>query len=607
MPPLVLAVLLAAPPQLPPPARPAPFLQLIARRDLAAPAPPAPPPASPLPTLPTRFKPHQPQVDADTAVRQAIPDGAGGWWLATNLGAYFTDGDQWWQPLDQRDGMPRVDLNALHLAPNGDLWGATGDGAWRMRDGVFRYFRGTRWLPGNRVNRIWSGEPGKVWLETDRGVACIEERSVTLREKALRFEEITAARHDRRGYISGSTLKVPGQPDKGVVHEASDNDGLWTALHVAAESFRHAATKDPKAKSAADKSLDALLDLERLTGIAGYPARAVLTDDEIKAGTTGFDPNETVRTAGDKDKIWFRSPVEPSVWCKGDTSSDEIDGHYFAWYIYSALVDDPARKARIAATCKRVTDHILAHDFTLVGHNGKRTLWGMWNPQVLNDSPFWQEERGLNSIELLCYLKVAAHLTGEQRYSDLYDDLIRKHHLLANTLLYRRGLPWWGINHSDDELAYTAYWPLLRLETDPDRRRVLVRSIASGWEPQPGEQSISAEASPFYNFLYGTATGRPCDIESAVRTLEDWPWELVNHDIDNTTRLDVVLRHAPGGGRNRTSTDRVLPASERRVMRWNGSPWEAVSGGGAASEEDGTAFLLPYWLGVWAGYIDKDR
>lgn len=292
---------------------------------------------------------------------------------------------------------------------------------------------------------------------------------------------------------------------------------------------------------------------------------------------------------------------------KGDTSSDEIDGHYFAWYVYFELVDDPARKARIAATCKRVTDHILAHDFTLVGHNGKRTLWGMWNPQVLNDSPFWQEERGLNSIELLCYLKVAAHLTGEKRYSDLYDSLIRKHHLLANTLLYRRGLPWWGINHSDDELAYTAYWPLLRLERDPDRRRVLVRSIASGWEPQPGEQSISAEASPFYNFLYGTGTGRPCDVESAVRTLEDWPWELVNHDIDNTTRLDVGLRHAPGGGRNRTSTDRVLPASERRVMRWNGSPWEAVSGGGAASEEEGTAFLLPYWMGVWAGYIPKDR
>ncbi|MFM7322373.1 MAG: hypothetical protein ACKO5K_12735, partial [Armatimonadota bacterium] len=322
MPPLLLAVLLAAPPQLPPAARPATFLQLIARRDLTAPKPPANVSLPKTPTLPTRFKPHQPQVGADTVVRQAIPDGAGGWWLATNLGAFYTDGDQWWQPLDQRDGMPRVDLNALHLAPNGDLWGATGDGAWRMRDGSFRYFRGTRWLPGNRVSRIWSGNDGKVWLETDRGVGCIEERAVTLREKAARFEQITAARHDRRGYISGSTLKVPGQPEKGAVNEASDNDGLWTALHVAAESFRWAATKDPKAKATADKSLDALLELERLTGIPGYPARAVLTDEEIKAGTTGFDPNETVRTAGDQEKIWFRSPVDPAVWCKGDTSSD---------------------------------------------------------------------------------------------------------------------------------------------------------------------------------------------------------------------------------------------------------------------------------------------
>jgi len=162
------------------------------------------------------------------------------------------------------------------------------------------------------------------------------------------------------------------------------------------------------------------------------------------------------------------------------------------------------------------------------------------------------------------------------------------------------------LNHSDDELAYTAYWPLLRLEKDPARRRILVRSIASGWEDQPGEQSIRSERSPFYNFLYGTATGRPCDVDAGVRTLEEWPWELVNHDVDNTTRLDVGLRSAKLA-RNRPSTDRVLPASERRVMRWNGSPWEAVSGGGGASEEDAAAFLLPYWLGVWAGYIEKDR
>ena len=586
--------------------RPMSFLQLIARRELT---PPPMPVADPLPLpagLPTKFVTHQPQVHPDTVVREVRPDGKGHTWLATNVGVFITDNDQWWQPLDHNDGMPQVDVRSLHLAPNGDVWGATPDGAWRMRDGVFSYFRGTRWLPGNDVRNIWTGGRGLVWLQTDKGTVAIEERPMTLREKARHFTEINTQRHNRRGYVAGSSLKVPMQPDKGAIFDASDNDGLWTALYIAAESFRWAAVKEPEARRLAKRSMDALLDLERLTGISGYPARAVLTDDELKAGVTGLDPNETVRTAGDTEKIWFRSPVDPTVWCKGDTSSDELDGHYFAWYIYSELVADDAEKKRIAETCRRVTDHLLKNNFTLVGHNGKRTRWGMWTPDVLNTDPFWQEERGLNSIEMLCFLKVTAHLTGDDKYEKVYDELIRKHHFLTNTLLYRRGKQWWELNHSDDELAYTAYWPLLRLEKDPARRRILVRSIASGWEDQPGEQSIRSERSPFYNFLYGTATGRPCDVDAGVRTLEEWPWELVNHDVDNTTRLDVGLRSAKLA-RNRPSTDRVLPASERRVMRWNGSPWEAVSGGGGASEEDAAAFLLPYWLGVWAGYIEKDR
>ena len=80
---------------------------------------------------------------------------------------------------------------------------------------------------------------------------------------------------------------------------------------------------------------------ERLTGIPGYPARAVVTDGELKAGIDGIDLNGRVRVAGESDKIWFRSPVDPTVWCKGDTSSDEMDGHYFAWYLLERIRAEP--------------------------------------------------------------------------------------------------------------------------------------------------------------------------------------------------------------------------------------------------------------------------
>lgn len=555
--------------------------------------------------LPLTFKPHQPQVHADTQLKQLTSDGVGYIWAATSHGLLATDGDNLWQIINQQDGMPYIEMNCVYLAPNGDIWGGTDEGAWRLRDGIFRYFWGKRYMPGNKVSRIWGDATGRIWLLTDGGTGCIAEKAMTLKEKAAHFEEITTTRHDRRGFIGGSALKVPGEPEKGVILDASDNDGLWTAMYVGAESLRYAATKDPKAKERAKRGMDALLELERLTGIPGYPARSYVTDEELKAGVLGFDANETVRVPGEDTKIWFRSPVEKNIWCKGDTSSDEIDGHYFAWLLYYDHVADAEEKKRVAATVRRVTDYIIKNDYTLIGHGGKKTRWGVWHPKYINEDPRWYEERGLNSIELLTFLKVAAHICQEKKYEDAYNDLIVNHHYLLNTLLYRKNAPWYGINHSDDELAYVCYYPLLLLEKDPARRRVLVRSIAQTWEDHPELQTIRSEKSPLYNFMYGGVTGNPCAPDDAIQALHEWPWDLTNHTVRNSHRHDITLRSNPLE-RNQNQADRVLPLSERRVMRWNGDPFRPDNGGDSRSEEDGTAFLLPYWLGVYHGYIGKE-
>ncbi len=55
----------------------------------------------------------------------------------------------------------------------------------------------------------------------------------------------------------------------------SDNDGLWTAIYVAAECFRYGATGSSAALANARSSLRALLRLESVTGISGFPARAI--------------------------------------------------------------------------------------------------------------------------------------------------------------------------------------------------------------------------------------------------------------------------------------------------------------------------------------------
>ena len=39
------------------------------------------------------------------------------------------------------------------------------------------------------------------------------------------------------------------------------------------------------------------------------------------------------------------------------------------------------------------------------------------------------------------------------------------------------------------------------------------------------------------------------------------------------------------------------PPDERPVMRWNANPFVIDGGNGGYSEDDGAAFLLPYWMG----------
>jgi hypothetical protein len=562
----------------------------------------------PLEVGPRSPEPGQPEVKPGVRVVEVAADPIGHIWVATDRGLYVTDGEQWWQRLDRRDGVPVEAMTCLHLAPNGDAWGGTAEGAWRLRDGQFRYFWGTRWLPANPVRSIRSLPGGAVLIETEQGTACIDEKPMTLAKKAAHFDTLTQTRHNRRGFICSIDLNVPGDASKGFVFHASDNDGLWTALYVGAMACRFGATRDPAARTQARQSLSALLDLERLTGITGFPARSMVTDQEIRAGIHGVNLDARVHAPGEDAKVWFRSRVQPGLWCKGDTSSDELDGQFFAWYLYHELVADPSEKKEIAAVVRRVIDHIIDHGFNLVGHTGRKTRWGIWAPELINHDPFYHDLRPLNSLEILSFLKVAGHITHDAKYARAYDELIEKHHYLLNTLMMRRGAAgqWPDINHSDDELLYLAAYPLLMLEKDPARRRILVQCLARTWERSDTEQGIRGERSPFYNFIYGATTGRACDGAAATETLRDWPWDLTDWTVHNSQRDDIRLRTAPGRHRHRVQLDRVLPASERSQGRWNSSVWTPDSGGEGRQEHDGVAWALGYWLGVYHKFLAAD-
>jgi len=86
------------------------------------------------------------------------------------------------------------------------------------------------------------------------------------------------------------------------------------------------------------------------------------------------------------------------------------------------------------------------------------------------------------------------------------------------------------------------------------------------------------------------------DLHGAVRTLYRQPIDLITWSVKNSHRTDVVM----SGTKDRFQKPEaatLLPPDERPVMKWNANPFVIDSNGEGRGEDDGAAFLLPYWFG----------
>ena len=136
-------------------------------------------------------------------------------------------------------------------------------------------------------------------------------------------------------------------------------------------------------------------------------------------------------------------------------------GHFFIYSIAYDLLPDAKLKKRIAATARRVMDHIIDHGYYLVDLDGKPTLWGFWAPERLAHEP---DERALNSVQLLSFLKTTAHITGDSRYEAEYKKAawdFKYADWLTRVNEFRQ-----EINYSDEELAMLPYYCVFRYEKD---------------------------------------------------------------------------------------------------------------------------------------------
>ena len=579
-------------------------------------------------------------------VRALLPDPEGGLWFATGLGlhleredrpldlqtgggplttdvrgiAFARDGSLWSVGLGgavvyrggkvaslhtPASGLPSSEASCVTRGPDGRMWVGTSLGVARFNGKAWSLRHSRRWLLDDEVRDVAFGPDGSAWVATAAGVSVLRVKETTLAAKAEHFLAVCVQRHVREpGLVEKCRLREPGNVATWEPQD-DDNDGGFTATYMAMQSFRYAVTKDPAAREAAARAFRALRFLQAVTGTRSFFARTVVPSTWSRMA----DPNDStsdpewadrrIRDPRAKrvEKRWRPSADGKWLW-KGDTSSDEVTAHMYGYLIYHDLAADEKEKELVREQVARIVDGIIEGGFVLRDIDGEHTRWAVWAPEKLNRDPDWAPERGVNSVEILSYLKLACHVTGDPKYEEAYRRLLRGHRYDLNVRRAKTTNPSWR-THIDDELLALAYPALLLHERDPELRALYLESL-DHWH-----DAVKDDHSPFFDFTYRTLSGKDLDLEGALEFLRDAPLDLVRWTVDNSRREDLRLVRVPEI--EHVQTDRLPPASERGVMRWDDNPWRAVQGDGGRTESDGVYWLLPYWMGRHLGLLQGPR
>ncbi len=367
-------------------------------------------------------------------------------------------------PLPQR----KKDYTCFCEGDNGVMWYGSNGGVTRydpnaesIYDKVM-YFSAKRDIPDNNVSALYAQGDG-VWVLTDKGVTHIDMVKITAEDKAYKLLDETLKYVDRHGMISQKRLAEAGNLDSALPYGHSDNDGTFTSGFAIGEIFRYATLKRQygafddetlRAREVAMRASEATLLLMYIAGRGdGFVARTYLTKDEPvpddglfykKNGATAVCISTTDsrnrKTVGMEIKADAPIPERLSrlyesegythtdITYKGDTSSDEITYHYLHLLVAHEFLgsEDPEYDELLKTAAANTMNHIIDNGFMLREIDGKPTTWAKWCEEYFNTGTGWADAC-LNAGQLLMYLRVTMHLTGESgKWQETYDKLIER-------------------------------------------------------------------------------------------------------------------------------------------------------------------------------------
>jgi len=222
-------------------------------------------------------------------------------------------------------------------------------------------------------------------------------------------------------------------------------------------------------------------------------------------------------------------------------------------------MEDPEIKAIIETTMDKFAQHIVDNGYNLVDGSGQPTTWSKFNRTYLHNGQVLGGA-ALQTSVILSALKLAAYVTGDQKWEDEYrmaalheqyeyatimTQEMERYEMsifeftnsvspilgfilrpLVNTNLFKT-IYRLILNYSDEEMAMLAYYLLFQMEDDEELLTYYRSGLEDWW------YSISHSENPLWYYVYQLA--HPEEEQKDIygnSLIETAAWSLSRHPID---------------------------------------------------------------------------
>jgi hypothetical protein len=321
-----------------------------------------------------------------------------------------------------------------------------------------------------------------------------------LYKKVEMYDKLMMGNHWNEGAFMQYVIFPPAGLDEPIIGPQADCLDPTSEM-LAAYSYKYAISKDQKDRDIANQIFEAILKLEKVTGVPGLVARSF---------------NKTDKPLWHEEVYWYhewhQSSSMPGYRWLGDLSADKFTSIFYGVGTFWEICADNNYKQQAAGLLDRFIGRVVDNNFKLIDLDGKMTLWGNFCPNLPHQE--------LNSLEMLAALKVTHHITGKERYNAAYHMLIDRYQYDDKAINAKILFPPEWRNVGDDYHAARSLFMLMRYEKD---RSLLIKykmSLNRHWYDWK-DIEFTWEGNIWFVMVYKVLTGENDLTEKQAQGIKD--------------------------------------------------------------------------------------